>query len=322
MAGQKVNITIPVGRMVEGSLYKANDKNFDGKPLTVTSGPNAGQARVDYFFAVAIPKGPEKGWWETVWGQKIYQVAAAAFPQACQRPDFAWKIIDGDSTVPNKRNTKPCDKEGYPGHWVLRFAGGFAPKVYRPDSSGTPVLVTDVDLVKPGYFIEVNFNVDGNGNQNNPGVYLNHSMVCFRAYGPEIFFGPDVKEAGFGAAPLPAGASLTPPASSVPMPAAGTMQPSVPAAIPAPTAPIPVTPNPQFLQVPQTGAPAAALPSPIAAVSSPAPVVPVSPSVPVPPASPSNGRTMTAKAGGQSYEAFKSVGWDDANLIAQGYMQP
>jgi hypothetical protein len=311
MATQRTNITSPVGRMVEGSLYRANDKNFDGKPLTVTNGPNAGTARVDYFFALAIPKGPEKGWWETAWGQKIYQVGAAAFPQACQRPDFAWKIVDGDSAIPNKRNTKPCDKEGYPGHWILRFSGGFAPKVYRQDA-GSYVQVTEENYVKPGYFVEVAFSIDGNGNQNNPGVYLNHSMVCFRAFGPEIVFGPDVNEAGFGQSALPAGATLTPPPSATPMPATGTTAPSAPVAVPAPTAsaPIPVVPNPQFLQV----APNPSL-APVPAV----PVVPAVPAVPVP-ASPSNGPQMTAKAGASSYQAFIAAGWTDANLVAQGYM--
>lgn len=316
MASQRTTITTPVGRLVRGSLYTPNDKDFDGKPLVVKTGANAGQARVDYFLALAIPKAGEQHWSQTAWGAKIWQVGHTAFPQAAQRPDFAWKIDDGDSQVPNKKGRKPCENEGWAGNWILKFSGGFAPKVFRQEGAGY-VQITEADYVKPGYFIEVNGTVDGNGNQNNSGVYLNHSMVCFRAYGPEIVFGPSVEEAGFGQSALPAGATLTPPPSALPMPAAAVAPPIVPAAIPAPIAsvpvvPVPVTPNPQFLQVP------VANPTPSPVPAAPA-VPPVSPAVPVP-ASPSSGPQMTAKAAGSSYQAFVSAGWTDANLIAQGYM--
>lgn len=316
----RTNITTPVGRIVAGNLYTPNTKDFDGKPLVVKTGANIGQARSDFFFAIAIKKEAEQHWAQTAWGAEIWRVGHTAFPQAAQSPTFAWKIDDGDSQVPNKRGKKPCDNEGWRGHWILKFSGGFAPKVYREEAGGGYVQLTESDYVKPGHFVQVLCTVDGNGNQNNPGVYLNHSMVCFRAFGPEISFGPNVNEAGFGAAPLPAGATLTPPASAIPMPAAAAALPSAPAAIPAPIASIPVTPNPQFLQVPATGVPAATLPSPIAAVPSPVPAVPVVPTMPVPIASPSSGPKMTAKAEGSSYQAFISAGWTDANLIANGYM--
>jgi hypothetical protein len=307
-----MNITSPVGRIVSGSLYKPNNKDFDGNPLVTKTGPNAGQPRVVYYFGLAIPKGAERHWSETEWGAKIWQVGHTAFPQAAQRPDFSWKITDGDSQVVNKRGHRPCDAEGYPGHWIIKFSGGYAPKVYAQEN-GTMVPVLEENYVKPGYWVQVAFSVDGNGNQNNSGVYLNPSMVCFRAYGQEIVSGPDVNEAGFGAAPLPAGASLTPPASTVPLPS-------------APTAPagVPVVPNPGFVQMPLPTQPlatpsvsqvpqAASLPSPVAQVLPPAGAIPVS----LAPASPSK---MTALAQGVSREAFLAGGWTDAQLIANGYM--
>jgi hypothetical protein len=307
-----MNITSPVGRIVSGSLYKPNNKDFDGNPLVTKTGPNAGQPRVVYYFGLAIPKGAERHWSETEWGAKIWQVGHTAFPQAAQRPDFSWKITDGDSQVVNKRGHRPCDAEGYPGHWIIKFSGGYAPKVYAQEN-GTMVPVLEENYVKPGYWVQVAFSVDGNGNQNNSGVYLNHSMVCFRAYGQEIVSGPDVNEAGFGAAPLPAGASMTPPASTVPLPS----PPSAPAAIP-------VVPNPGFVQMPLPTQPlatpsvsqvpqAASLPSPVAQVLPPAGAIPVS----LAPASPSK---MTALAQGVSREAFLAGGWTDAQLIANGYM--
>jgi hypothetical protein len=321
MATQRTQITTPVGRVVMGSLYNPNTTDAEGKPLVVKNGPNAGQARTNFFFALAIAKGAEQHWAQTEWGKLIWGVGHTAFPQAAQSPSFAWKIEDGDSQVPNKRGRKPVDNEGWRGHWILKFSGGFAPKVYRQDGAGY-VQVTDVDYIKPGHFVEVAGTVDGNGSQSQPGIYLNHSMVCFRAFGPEIVFGPDVNEAGFGKSALPAGASAVPLAGSIPLPGAGMpAPPSAGVAIPAPTAPIPVTPNPAFLQVPAaTGVPAATLPSPIAAVSSPVPVVPAVPMMPAPIASPSSGPQMTAKAAGATYQAFISAGWTDANLIAQGYM--
>jgi len=54
----KVNITSPVGRIVMGSLYDPSTTDAEGKPLVVKTGPNAGQPRVNYFFALAIPKRP------------------------------------------------------------------------------------------------------------------------------------------------------------------------------------------------------------------------------------------------------------------------
>ena len=96
-------ITTPVGRLVEGSLYKGNDRDADGNPLIYKSGKNAGQSRVDFYFAVAIPKGSETHWNQTEWGQVVENVAKAAFPKTYQRHDFSWKITDGDSTVVNRR---------------------------------------------------------------------------------------------------------------------------------------------------------------------------------------------------------------------------
>ena len=319
---QRVNITSPVGRIVMGSLYDPSTTDAEGKPLVVKkAGPNAGQPRVNYFFALAIPKGAEPHWAHTPWGQQIWNVGNQAFPNAAQAADFSWKIVDGDSQIPNKRGRKPCDNEGWPGHWVLKFSGGFAPKVYQQEGAGY-VQVMQKDFCKPGYFVEVAFSVEGNGSQSQPGVYLNHSMVCFRAYGPEISFGPDVASAGFGAAPLPAGASMTPLAGAIPMPqapaAAPTMPlppglPQVPGVAPAPLpqggfaptpsvpapgapAPIPVTPNPGFVQVPP--------PAPMA--PPPAPAAPV--------------RQMTAAAQGIPYESYIQQGWTDAMLVQNGLM--
>ncbi len=324
MAVERINITSPVGRFVAGNLYKPNDKDFDGKPLVVKTGPNAGQPRVSYFTGLAIPKGGEQHWSQTEWGSKIWALGHQAFPQAAQRPDFAWKIDDGDSTIPNKRNRRPCDQEGYPGNWILRLNSGFAPKIYFQEGSAW-VQNINPDAVKPGYYIQVAFSVDDNGQQNNPGVYLNQQMVAFRGYGAEIAFCPNVEEVGFGMAPLPAAASAVPLAATMPA-AAPPLMPAAPAYVPAPVAPpVAVSPNPAFMQVlPPAGnyRPPAYPPPP--AVNGPGASMPAIGAIPVPPASasPSSTRQMSQKAGNIGYAAFIAGGWTDAQLIAEGYLIP
>lgn len=347
MAQDRPSLLSPVSRIVAGSLYRPNDKDFDGKPLVIKTGPNAGQPTVRYFFALAIPKGPEPHWAHTAWGAKIWEVGCRAFPQASQRPDFSWKIEDGDSQIPNKRNKKPCEQEGWRGCWIVKLSSSYQPTIYNIEGGGY-VQHTEPDFVKPGYWVEAAFTVDGNGQTGNPGVYLNPNLVCFRGYGPEIVFGPNVNEVGFGQAPLPAGVSSIPLASTAPppapapapggyapAPAPGGYAPGAPgpyAAPPAP-APMPVMPQPQFLQMPPAPMPGAypnptppggsganmlppganLAPAPVSAYPSNLPPAPA-------PAPAAPAFQMTAKAGGASREAFLQAGWTDAALIQQGYM--
>ncbi|WP_287278671.1 hypothetical protein [Ralstonia sp.] len=317
MAAQRTEILFPVGRFVMGDLYTPNDKDGEGKPLLVKNGPNTGQPRVEYFLAVAIPKGHERGWWETPWGAQIYQAGAAAFPQAVQAASFSWKIEDGDSAVPNRRGRKPCDNEGWRGCWVLKFASGYAPKIVNADGSQE---LTAPGAVKAGYFVQVFGSVNGNNSSQNPGVRLNPNAVALSGYAEEIVVGRDYASVGFGqgvqlppgASSVPVGAMASPPAGMPPAGAPGAGVPGAgmppagapgagmpPAGVPGavtPPAGVPgaVAPNPAFLQVP--GSPAPTAPPPAAA------------------------RQMTAKAQGATYEMFRSQGWTDDQLVAHGYM--
>ena len=294
------NFTTPVGRLVGGSAYKGSTQDAEGRPLVYKNGPDAGKPRVDFYLAIAIPKGAEAahgalGWMATDWGAKIRKVAEAWLPHAAQLPGFAWKVTDGDSTIPNKKGKKPCDQEGYAGHWVLRWSGGYAPKIYTLVGQQSPAPLEGVDAVNLGDYVQINGTCEPNQSQSQPGVYLNHSMLCLIGYGQRIVLGPDVDSAGFGGA-LPAGASTVPPAGFTP-PVPGASPPtSVPAAPPAlPAAPVtapstpplpPAPPNPAFLQPP-------------------APV-----------------RVMTpaAVAQGFTYDALKGAGWSDAQMIQAGYL--
>lgn len=279
-------ILTPPGRFVVGNLYQPNDKDAEGKPLVVKSGPNAGQPRVEYLVGIAIPKGTEQHWSQTTWGAAIWKEGHTAFPQQAQAPTFAWKVKDGDSTIPNRRGRKPCENEGWPGHWVLFFSGGYQPKIY--DAKGT-TLLAEPGVVKPGHYIQVFGSVASNNSQQQAGVYLNHGAVAHAGFGKEIEQGRDYSQVGFGQAALPAGASATPLAQMV-----APVPPAAAAALPPPP-PVAVVPNPAILG----GAP---LPPP----------PPAAPPAPV--------RQMTAKAAGTTYEQFIGSGWTDETLIAHGYM--
>jgi hypothetical protein len=260
--------------------------------LVVKNGPNKGQPRVDYFVAVAIKKEPgHTHFAQAAWGRIIWDTAVAAFPQGqSSSPTFAWKIVDGDSAIPNKRGIKPCDREGYPGHWIVSMSSGYASKIYNAD--GSQQIVTP-DAVKCGYFIQVAGSVGGNDSMQQPGVFVNHNMIALAGYGPEIVSGPDPKAIGFGTAPLPAGASAIPLSAGFnpAVPAPGVLPPALPA-LPV-IAPVLVAPNPAFLS---------------------APLPPSLPTLPVSPVA----RLMTPLASGASYEQMIAAGWTDALLLQHG----
>jgi hypothetical protein len=282
----RIDILTPVGRLVAGDVFKANTTDAQGRPLTIKSGANAGQPRTEYYFALAIPKTDPN--YNTEVLAKLQTAAKAGFPTLfdangqCIRPDFAWKIVDGDSNVPNQNNTVPSTKEGYPGHWVLSFKSGFAPKVY---TKGGEAVITDPEQVKRGYYVRVYGNIEANGDMQKPGVFLNPSMVELVGYSDEINSGPDgaVVFGGAPAANLPAGASATP--------LAGT-----PIAMPT------VQPATDFLN-PQNAVQPAAMPAPMAA---PMPTAPAAP--------------KTYNVGGNQYtaEQLKAGGWTDAQIATLG----
>lgn len=292
----KISITSPVGRIVQGSLYKPSTKDLQGNPLVIKNGPNAGQPRVTFWVKIAIPKGQEQHWAQTTWGQQIYAVGNKAFPQFSQAPSFAWKIEDGDNAIPNpeRKGKKNCDQEGWKGNWILKISGGFAPKIVR-QNNGRIEEYSEADAVKPGHYVEVLFSAEGNNTPTKPGIYLNFVAICFRGFGPEIVFGPDLETVGFGAGALPPGASVMPP----PTVAAPFPQPGVAPAVPG--FPITNAPFPTISALPAT-------------------ISPSNPVIPNPGFANGPKRIMLPAAQGASYEQLIAAGWNDAQLIAQGLM--
>jgi hypothetical protein len=283
----------PVGRLVQGDAFEPQTKDQQGNPLVIKSGPNAGQPTQKWFIAVAFPK-TDPAW--PAFHAQIINVARAAFPQffnaqgQCTHPAFSFKIADGDGI---DQNGKPnSTKEGFAGHWVVRFSSSFPPKCFYSGRYQAHEQIQDKMAIRRGYYVRVAGTIDGNGNtQGKPGVYINLNMIELVAQGQEIVSGPDAASV-FGAAPV---AAL--PAGAMPLP--GGVAPGG-----APMAAAAMTP----------AAPVAAAPAP--AFGTPAPLPPTVPAVPAAPQ-----YRMTAKANGATRDQFIAQGWTDELLRQHGMME-
>jgi hypothetical protein len=344
----KSEFLTPVGRLVQGDPFEPQTKNMQGQPLMTMSG----QPTQRYFIAVAFRKD------DAAFGalyQKLVEVARASFPTLfnaqgqCSHPRFSWKLMDGDGVDDNGKSN--ATKEGFAGHWVLKFSSSFAPRCFHAGHYQPHEQIQDPKAIQRGYFVRVAGSIEGNDNPQKPGLYVNLGMVELAGVGPIISSGPDAASVFGGAAPaLPAGAQplpmnagmpaapampgmpaaapampgFTPPGASLPAPAAavpGFAPPNAaaPAALPAttyptsPAAPMAVPPNPAFLAGPGGVAAAPAMPG----MSVGAPAAPMAPpAAPVAPPVPQ----MTAAAGGATYEQFRAQGWTDEQMRAQGFM--
>lgn len=302
----RLEILFPIGRFVQGSLTEMQDKDADGKPLTVKNGPNAGQPTERSFFAVAIAKvAGHTHWGQTEWGVQLWNAAAAAWPQGQSgSPAFAFKIEDGDSVVPNTKGKKNCDRPGFPGNWILNFGSGYPVKVVSADGA---VALTEAQAkqIKLGHFIQAYGSYVTNNSALKPGMYLNHMAVSYQGFGQEIHLGIDTKAVGFGVGAKPAGMS------AVPIGGASTAQMAAAAGTP----PLP-SGAPQI----PTGAP----PLPGAAAPPPTAVQPAPPFVqraaaPPPPApAPAPPAADPVTTTGIAYASYIAQGWSVAQMKAQG----
>ncbi len=267
----------PVGRLVGGSGANANVKDFQGKPLT----DNNGNPRTEYFIQLAIPKTDPD--WHRIYSM-IQTEARTSFPnifdaQGNPTKAFSWKISDGDSQTPNSKGKKPCDREGWPGHWILNLSHGFPPSAFGPD-----FLPVDPASIKLGFYIKASINVKGNGQDpmgDRCGVYLNFQSIMLVEAGPIIQVGPSAQEMFGGGTPQHAHQAHMPPANAAP--------PATTAPPPSAATPPGVTPAPGFVNGPPAGNAAP-------------------------------GFKMAPSAGGNTYDQYKTAGWTDEQLIAQGHM--
>lgn len=231
----KERFTSPVGRLLQGSVDEPQTKDMQGRPRVVKSGPNAGQPNPQFYIGIAVAKNDPA--WPPFWASVVAKAAAdfpALFPQGpqphlptggCVRSDFAYKIIDGDSTAYSQA-TPPkrwCDYENFPGHFIVRFASAYPPRCFYAGKYAANEQIQEKNVIRRGYYVRVSGSMEGNGDQQKPGLYLNLDMVELSGYGPEIQSGPDAGQAfGATAAALPPGASpspATPPAGAPGAPA-------------------------------------------------------------------------------------------------------
>lgn len=318
------NFTTSVGRIVQGDPWTlAPQTDTDGRPKLYKSGKDQGKQMVQTYIALAIPKNdPLWPATDAVLRSESASAWPSLFPQGptgpCALPTFSMKVIDGDDATPHidpKTGTtwRYCDKEGFPGHWILKLSSGYLPKVYERTAAGTHIEVTDKARLKRGDYVRVAASTKSNDNIQKPGIYVNIEMIELAGTGDAILGGGLDAATAFGAAPV----ALPPGATPLP-PAVGGFTPPAPAAAPMPT------PAPAYPAVPAaTPAPPSSPAAPYSGYMNAPPAAPAAPAPAAPPPIPT-GAVLTpagqAAFPGGSYEGFIAAGWTDAALRQAGYV--
>lgn len=202
-------LVLPVGRLVGGHPMKRRGKtDKHNKPVL----DDAGNQKTDIYIGFAVAKRGEQHWNQTAWGAQIWNEGLAAWPHGqYNAPTFAWKITDGDSQIPNKKGTKPCEREGYPGHWVLQLSTMLNVPCFHPGKYDPIQAIKNPAEIKAGDYCKVMIDVKGNDAAESPGLYLNPTAFELTQPGVEIILEsmPDVAT-GFGgsSSELPPGAQV------------------------------------------------------------------------------------------------------------------
>ena len=352
MAGaQPLRLTSPRGRFVQGDAFEAQTTDQQGAPLTIKTGPNAGQPTKRWFMAVAFPKNDPAtlpylmqiaGYGARSWPAYFPAGATQSAPLfGCTHPRFSMKITDGDGIDDNGKPNK--DKAGFAGHYVVKYSTSIqAPGVWQEPNFDEMARISDSKMLPRGYYVKVNHTIQSNDNDQRPGLYVNLDKVaiCADQQGAEVIqSGPTAAEAfgASGAAP----AASTPPVPGAAAPAGIIANPGVDLAAyraagwtddllvqhghatrPAPVATPPLPASPPA--APPVPTPAASTPPvPAAAPVTPSPSNPAPPPyegfmAPTPPAAPAH--VMLPAANGATYEAMIAAGWTDAQLVQHGMM--
>lgn len=256
-------IKIMNGRLVGGHPMKRSPV-MDKKtvPPTRVMQADGVTPATEMYMGVAVPKTPGVDWKQEEWGQSIVAEAQAGWLNGEHNaPAFAWKITDGDSTIPNQNGKIPNQREGYPGHWVLNLSTRMGVKAFHIHKYDPMDQIQNPEEIKPGDYCMVLIGVKANNPSQSPGVYLNPTNFVLARPGDQI-----ILEGGTTAAEAFGGAA-TPPAGPAQQPVINQLPPQ-PGAAPAP-AQQPITPNPAFLNGPGAPAPVNTPPVP---TTPPAPV--------------------------------------------------
>ena len=178
-----LNLTLD-GRIVNGHpMIRRGVTDNNNNPVMDTTVMPAVQ-KTEIYFALAIPKNGAVDWKQTEWGQQINAQAATDWPNGEHlSPTFSWKIIDGDSTIPNKKGNKPCDNANWVGHYIMHCTQRFDVKCYHNGKYDPLQQIQDSNEIKCGDHGRLNVTVKGNGPVcGSPGIYINPAMFsCDRA---------------------------------------------------------------------------------------------------------------------------------------------
>lgn len=163
--------TVIEGRLVRGHPMKAFAKlDRAGQPKLNKNG----LPQMETFVAVAVPKNGTTDWKQTPFGQELYAAAQAAWPRGEHNaPAFAWKVVDGDSTVPDKKGTPPSAREGYPGHWVVGAATQVGINCYHLGKYKPHEQIQQEAAIKCGDYCALALSFGGNASTESPGMYIN-----------------------------------------------------------------------------------------------------------------------------------------------------
>ena len=194
----------PVARLVGGHPMKRQAVQKDGKPVMQADGITPA---TEAYIGVAIPKTPGLDWKQELWGQAIVRAANEGWTGGQPTlPGFAWKITDGDSTVPNQNNNVPNQRVGYPGHWVLNLSTRMFIKAYHVGKYDPMTdQIANENEIKPGDYCRVYIDAKANFPAQSPGVYLNPSMFELNRPGEliQLDSGPSASEVFGGSAAPP-----------------------------------------------------------------------------------------------------------------------
>jgi hypothetical protein len=323
-----VNFTTPRGRIVQGDVYKRSAKTDSlGKPKLGADG----KPEMQYFVALAVPKNDPN--WPAFFAL-LNGEARAAWPQffnaagQCTNPTFATKITDGDGH--DQKGQSHATKEGFAGHWVVKCASMYAPKVF--EHTGLGWTETADGRVKRGDYARISGTTSSNQSAVSPGMYVNLNMVAYEGEGAAIVSGPTADQAfGTPGAAAPVASPPPPPGVTPPPPPAASTGPVMTAAAGGATYAAMIAAGwtdatliAGRMMVPPTVAPVVA-PPPLATGAPTSPIAPAG-NAPLPPPhagymaapSPPAGPTMTAAANGVPYESYIANGWTHAQLVASG----
>lgn len=303
-----------LGRLVQGDPHKALPRTDRAtkKPKLDAEGKQITQ----FFCAIAVAKNPANRFlvqgvpdyesqkaildadaraaWPQFFGQRPQGLQfPITLPHDCTNPKFANKIIDGDGF--DEKGQPYSANEGWAGHWVIKCANGFAPKVSEWTNQGWVETIHTGRTIKCGDYISIGGDCVSNKSADSPGMYMNFDNVSFEQEGPFIAQkggvdaetalgsrGPNAGAAGQGTAGAGqagghAHGGQTSGTASDQQPYSGYREGAAGAGAPPP---------------PDGG------------------------KAPPPPSGPQ----MTAKANGVTYDEYKASGWTDDQLKAHGLL--